>query len=126
MNIVVGICAAGPSREHVQRGNIKRPRDDSPSSRTPKIQRSNSAAPKEGLQIDGDVAYRLKQKGVEGEWIQCTITSIIGEGNKRRYVMEGRDGISPPPPLTLLDTRSKTPNRMRLEDMESTRHKQRS
>jgi SAGA-associated factor 29 len=74
-----------------QQKRIKRKHDDSisadsPSSRNPKMQRSNSAAPMEALQIHSEVAYRLpKQKNAEGEWIQCTITAILGgEGLKRK------------------------------------------
>jgi SAGA-associated factor 29 len=74
-----------------QQKRIKRKHDesmsaDSPSSRNPKMQRSNSAAPLDGLQMHAEVAYRLpKQKNAEGEWIQCTITAILGgEGHKRK------------------------------------------
>lgn len=76
-----------------QQKRIKRKHDesmsaDSPSSRNPKIQRSNSAAPTEGFQMNAEVAYRLpKQKGAEYEWIQCTITGILGDGIKRKYVL---------------------------------------
>jgi SAGA-associated factor 29 len=59
---------------------------DSPSNRNPKIARSNSAAPVELLQVHAEVAYRLpKQKNAEGEWIQCSIIAISGEGSKRRH-----------------------------------------
>lgn len=60
---------------------------DSPSNRIPKIPRSNSAAPMEPLQMHSEVAYRLpKQKSAEGEWIQCTVTAILGgDGSKRKY-----------------------------------------
>ncbi|KAI5793124.1 SGF29 tudor-like domain-containing protein [Geopyxis carbonaria] len=62
---------------------------DSPSNRNPKMQRSNSAVPTEGLQLQSEVAYRLpKQKNAEGEWIQCIITGIAGEGNKRKYEVQ--------------------------------------
>ncbi|KAK6526231.1 SAGA HAT/Core module component, variant 2 [Orbilia ellipsospora] len=38
------------------------------------------------LQVGSQVAFRLpKQKGAEGEWIQCDVINILGEGNKRRY-----------------------------------------
>ena len=73
-----------------QQKRIKRKHDesisaDSPSSRNPKVQRSNSAAPMDALALGSEVAYRLpKQKNAEGEWIQCTITGILGEGPKRR------------------------------------------
>ena len=71
-----------------QQKRVKRKHDesaDSPSSRNPKIQRSNSAAPMDALAMGFEVAYRLpKQKNAEGEWIQCTITGIIGEGPKRK------------------------------------------
>lgn len=42
------------------------------------------------LTLKSEVAYRLpKQKGVhEGEWIQCIIIDINGEGGKRRYVIQ--------------------------------------
>lgn len=60
---------------------------DSPSNRNTKVARSMSAAPTDALQLHSEVAYRLpKQKNAEGEWIQCIIVNIIGEGNKRRYV----------------------------------------
>ena len=41
----------------------------------------------EALQMNAEVAYRLpKQKNAEGEWIQCTITAILGgEGLKRKW-----------------------------------------
>ncbi|KAL7272426.1 hypothetical protein RUND412_004780 [Rhizina undulata] len=59
---------------------------DSPTNRNIKVARSMSAAPTDALQLNSEVAYRLpKQKNAEGEWIQCIITNIIGEGNKRRY-----------------------------------------
>lgn len=78
-----------------QQKRIKRKHDesmsaDSPSSRNPKIQRSNSAAPTDGFQMNAEVAYRLpKQKGAEYEWIQCTITGILGgDGIKRKYEVQ--------------------------------------
>ena len=42
------------------------------------------------LTLKSEVAYRLpKQKGVyEGEWIQCIIIQISGEGGKRRYTIQ--------------------------------------
>ncbi|KAF3083464.1 SAGA HAT/Core module component [Orbilia oligospora] len=41
------------------------------------------------LQVGSQVAFRLpKQKGAEGEWIQCDVINIIGEGNKRRYEVQ--------------------------------------
>ena len=39
------------------------------------------------LMLRSEVAYRLpKQKGAEGEWIQCIVVDIMGEGVKRRLV----------------------------------------
>jgi len=39
--------------------------------------------------VHAEVAYRLpKQKNAEGEWIQCTIIAISGEGSKRRYEVQ--------------------------------------
>ncbi|KAI5797487.1 SGF29 tudor-like domain-containing protein [Peziza echinospora] len=58
-----------------------------------KMARSNSAAPGNpggtpGA-ASGEVAYRLpKQKTTEGEWIQCIIIEITGEGIKRRYSVQ--------------------------------------
>ncbi|KAK6526232.1 SAGA HAT/Core module component, variant 3 [Orbilia ellipsospora] len=41
------------------------------------------------LQVGSQVAFRLpKQKGAEGEWIQCDVINILGEGNKRRYEVQ--------------------------------------
>lgn len=75
------------------------------------------------MQVDSDVAYRLKQKGVEGEWIQCTITSIIGDGPKRRWVL--RDALHSVV-LTFADTRFRIRSRTRREDTGSTRLMRRS
>lgn len=60
---------------------------DSPSNRNTKVARSMSAAPTsaDALHLNAEVAYRLpKQKNTEGEWIQCIIVTVIGEGNKRK------------------------------------------
>ncbi|TGZ82970.1 hypothetical protein EX30DRAFT_339219 [Ascodesmis nigricans] len=78
------------SRERVKRKHDETISADSPSNRNPKLHRSNSAAPTEVLQLHSDVAYRLpKQKGAEGEWIQCTVIGILGgEGGKRRYEVQ--------------------------------------
>ena len=45
-----------------------------------------TAAEKAGLLVkNAEVAYKQsKQKGVEGEWIQCTIISVSGEGKHKR------------------------------------------
>ncbi|KAI5820265.1 SGF29 tudor-like domain-containing protein [Pyronema omphalodes] len=77
-----------------QQKRIKRKHDesvsaDSPSSRNTKVQRANSLAPLDALQQGSEVAYRLpKQKGAEGEWIQCIITHVSGEGAKRKFEVE--------------------------------------
>jgi hypothetical protein len=35
-----------------------------------------------------EVAYKqAKQKGVEGQWIQCVILSVLGDGLKTRYAL---------------------------------------
>lgn len=65
---------------------------DSPSNR--KLARSNSAAPTEGLQIGAEVAYRLpKKQNAEGEWIQCHVINILGDGNKRKCVPEEEEPV---------------------------------
>lgn len=47
-----------------------------------------TAAEKSGLLVkNAEVAYKQsKQKGVEGEWIQCIIIAVSGEGKHKRYV----------------------------------------
>ncbi|KZF19626.1 hypothetical protein L228DRAFT_285573 [Xylona heveae TC161] len=41
------------------------------------------------LVVGADVAYKQsKAKGVEGDWIQCNISAVLGEGNKRRYEVQ--------------------------------------
>ncbi|KAI9846541.1 MAG: SAGA HAT/Core module component, partial [Sclerophora amabilis] len=47
-------------------------------------------AEKAGLLIKGaEVAYKQsKQKGIEGEWIQCTIISVSGEGKQKRFEVQ--------------------------------------
>lgn len=75
------------------------------------MQRANSLAPLDALQQGSEVAYRLpKQKGAEGEWIQCIITHVSGEGAKRKYVTQ-----LPPPHL---EHHSLTTNRFEVEDPE--------
>ncbi|KAK6513309.1 SAGA HAT/Core module component [Arthrobotrys megalospora] len=62
---------------------------DSPASRGKP--RSMSVPNENGpvLQVGSQVAFRLpKQKGAEGEWIQCDVINIIGEGGKRRYEVQ--------------------------------------
>jgi SAGA-associated factor 29 len=56
-----------------------------------------NSAEKAGLLVKGaEVAYKQsKSKGVEGEWIQCLIMSVNGEGKQKRY-------DPPPGSLTLL------------------------
>ncbi|KAI9838383.1 MAG: hypothetical protein M1819_005651 [Sarea resinae] len=42
-----------------------------------------------GLIVGADVAYKQsKAKGVEGDWIQCTIQNIVGDGNKKRFEVQ--------------------------------------
>lgn len=45
-----------------------------------------TAAEKAGLLVkDAEVAYKQgKQKGAEGDWIQCIILSVSGEGKNKR------------------------------------------
>ncbi|KAI9799765.1 MAG: hypothetical protein M1833_003884 [Piccolia ochrophora] len=49
-----------------------------------------TSAEKAGLLVkDAEVAYKQsKQKGVEGEWIQCIIISVSGEGKHKRYEVQ--------------------------------------
>jgi len=65
---------------------------DSPSNRSQKIARSNSAAPTNELQLRSEVAFRQpKQRNSDGEWILCIVVNILGgEGNKKnpRYEVE--------------------------------------
>jgi len=61
---------------------------DSPSNRSQKIARSNSAAPTNELQLRSEVAFRQpKQRNSDGEWILCIVVNILGgEGNKKKWV----------------------------------------
>ncbi|KAI9754598.1 MAG: hypothetical protein M4579_004627 [Chaenotheca gracillima] len=49
-----------------------------------------TSAEKAGLLVKGaEVAYKQsKQKGIEGEWIQCEIISVSGEGKHKRFEVQ--------------------------------------
>ncbi|KAI9680692.1 MAG: SAGA HAT/Core module component [Caeruleum heppii] len=49
-----------------------------------------TSAEKAGVLVkNADVAYKQsKIKGVEGEWIQCIIISVIGDGKNKRYEVQ--------------------------------------
>lgn len=37
------------------------------------------------IKVGSDVAFKLRQRGTEDEWIQCEVTKIMGDGTK--YVL---------------------------------------
>ncbi|KAI9823724.1 MAG: SAGA HAT/Core module component [Thelocarpon impressellum] len=49
-----------------------------------------ASAEKAGLLVkDAEVAYKQnKTKGFEGDWIQCTIITVLGEGKQKRYEVQ--------------------------------------
>ncbi|CCH42785.1 SAGA-associated factor 29 [Wickerhamomyces ciferrii] len=36
----------------------------------------------DSITMGGEVAFRLRQRGAEDEWIQCEVTKVIGDGTK--------------------------------------------
>ncbi|KAK9471538.1 SGF29 tudor-like domain-containing protein [Dipodascopsis tothii] len=51
--------------------------------------RSNSLVPQDMPVKGSQVAFRLKKaKGSDGEWIQCEVTKVLGDGNKIRFEVQ--------------------------------------
>lgn len=40
----------------------------------------------DSITVNSEVAFKLRQKGADDEWIQCEVTKIIGDGTK--YVIQ--------------------------------------
>ncbi|KAI9669516.1 MAG: SAGA HAT/Core module component [Trizodia sp. TS-e1964] len=60
--------------------------EDSAIGSVAEVSKADSLSP---LQIKSEVAYKQsKGKGIDGDWIQCTIISVIGEGQKKRYSVQ--------------------------------------
>jgi SAGA-associated factor 29 len=48
----------------------------------------SQSIPSDVIVVGSQVAYKPKIKGVEGDWIQCNVLKVTGEGLKARYEIQ--------------------------------------